>query len=192
MQRFSCSFNKISLNYDVWFFLLLLPALNTYLFSRIVWSLYLYLANVHSLTVLLVLQISPVSLSFIIKLKSTEQEDDWNKHKLGIYIMCLVELWGILSLSVFCYYFLKLLGTLATRKTCGIGLIQFWHDVQLPAWVGSASLPRGGKTGWGWHAGWFFVLFFLRGGGGGVCVCLFCHGLYWLFLAVFHNKAKRY
>lgn len=63
------------------FFLFLLPALNTYLFSRIVWSLYLYLANVHSLTVLLVSQISSVSLSFSIKLKSTEQEDDWNKHK---------------------------------------------------------------------------------------------------------------
>ena len=51
-------------------------------------------------------------------------------------------------MSVFCYYFLKLLGTLGTRKAaCGIVLIPFWHAVPVLVWDGSASLPQGGKTG---------------------------------------------
>lgn len=130
---------------------------------------------------LLVSQIRSVSLSFSIKLKSAEQEDDSNKHKTRYIYYVWLELRGILSPSVFCYYFLKLLGALGTsKKACGVGLLQFWHAVQVLAWVGSASLPQGGKAGWGWQAEFYF------------CVCLFWHGLCWLFLVVFHNKAKRF
>lgn len=65
-------------------------------------------------------------------------------------------------MSIFSSYFLKLLETLGTRKAaCGIGIIQRWHAVQVLAWVGTTSLPQGGRAGGGWHAQYLFCLFVL-------------------------------
>lgn len=68
-----------------------------YLLSWTLWSLYLWLANAHSLAVLLVSQTSSVAFSFSIKLKSTEQEYNWNQQKTRLIYYVQLKLRGILS-----------------------------------------------------------------------------------------------